>query len=110
MVCKHDEVVDAAGADKESAHVVDVELDDGIYPNMEFFGFGGGVRWRWRCCFGSRCGLGGSDALSQLFYVTLEVFYGDRAVLGGVSTGEAWTGGVVAWIDGCHPSWFDWET
>ena len=78
MVCKHDEVFAAAGADGESAHVVGVELADGLYPNMEFFGFCGGVMWRWRRCFGRRFGLSGLDALLRLFYVTLEGFFGDR--------------------------------
>ena len=81
MVCAHDEVVAAVGADRESSHVVGVELANGIYPNIEFFGLGGGLRWRWRCCFGRRCGLGVSNTLSRLFYVTLKGFYGDRADL-----------------------------
>ena len=103
MVCWHDEVVSAAGADGESNHVVGVELANKIYPNIEFFGLGGGVRWHWRRCFGRRCGLGGSDALSRLFYATLEGFYGDRAVLGRVGVGEACPGSVVACLDGCQP-------
>ena len=103
MECEHDELVAAAGADGELAHVVGVELANGIYPNIEFFGLGGGVGWRWCRCFGRRCGLGGLDALSRLFYVTLEGFYGDRAVLGRVGGGEAWPGSVVACLDGCHP-------
>ena len=64
MVYEHDVVVAAVGEDGESAHVVGVELADGIYPNMEFFGFGGGMRWRCHRCFGRRCGLGGSNVLS----------------------------------------------
>ena len=48
MVCRHDGVIVAAGADWESAQVVGVELDNGLYPNIEFFGLGGGARWRWR--------------------------------------------------------------
>ena len=52
MVCKHDEVVSAAGADGELAHAVGVELANGIYSNIYFFGLGGTVRWRWRRCFG----------------------------------------------------------
>ena len=71
MVCAHDEVVAAVGADRESSHVVGVELANGIYPNIEIFGLGGGVRWRWRHFFWRCCGLGGLDALSRLFYVTL---------------------------------------
>ena len=71
MVCKNDELVAAVGADGESAHVFSVELANGIYPSIELFGLGGGVRWRWRRCFGKRYGLGGLDALSRLFYVTL---------------------------------------
>ena len=102
MVCEHDEVVAAAGADGESAHVVGVELANGLYPNIEFFGIGGGVRWCWRRCFWRRCGLGESNALSQLFYVTLEGFYGDMAVLGRVGGGEAWSGSLVACLDGCQ--------
>ena len=60
------------------------------------------MRWCWCRCFGQRCGLGGSDALSQLFYVTLEGFYGDRVVLGRVGGVEAWPGSLVACLDGCH--------
>ena len=71
MVCKHNDVVAAAGEDGELDHAVGVEIANGIYPNIEFLGLGGGVRWRWRRCFGRSCGLGGSDDLSQLFYVTL---------------------------------------
>ena len=53
------------------SHVVSVELANGLYPNIEFLG------------------LGGSNALSKLFYVTFEGFYGDREVLGCVGGGEA---------------------
>ena len=102
MVCEHDEVISAAGADWESSHVISVEIANGLYPDIEFFGLGCGVRWRWRRCFGRRCGIGGSNALSQLFYVTLEGFYGDREVLGCVGGGEAWSGGVVTCLDGCQ--------
>ena len=49
MVCEHDKVISAAGADLESVHVVGVELANGLYPDIEFFGLGGGVRFRWRC-------------------------------------------------------------
>ena len=103
MVCEHDEAIAAAGADWESDHVVGVDLANGFYPNIEFFGLGGGASWRWRCCFGRCCGLGGSNALLRLFYVTLEGFYGDRVVLGHVGGGEAWPGGIVACLDGCQP-------
>ena len=82
MVCEHDEVISAAGADWELAHVVGVELANGLYPNIEFFVLGGGVRWCWHRYFGRHCGIGGSNALSRLFYVTLEGFYGYRSVLG----------------------------
>ena len=58
MVYRHDEVVAAAGLNEELAHVVGVELDNGLYPNIEFFGLGGGVRWCWHRCFRWRCGLG----------------------------------------------------
>ena len=103
MVYEHDEVVAAAGADGESAHVVGVELANGLYPNIELFGIGGRVRWRRRRLFGWRCGLGGSDDLLRLFYVTLEGFYGERAVLGRVGGGEAWPGSVVTCFDVCQP-------
>ena len=102
MVCDHDEVVTTAGADRESAHIVSVELANGLYPNIEFFDLGGRGSWRWRRYFGRSCGLGVSDALSRLFYVTLEDFYEDRAVLGCVGGGEAWTGSLVACLDGCQ--------
>ena len=39
MVCENDEVVAAVGADGESAHVVGLELANGIYPNR--------VLWSW---------------------------------------------------------------
>ena len=71
MVCEHDKVVSDAGADRESAHVVVVELSNGLYPKIELFGIGGGLRWRWRRYFGWRCGLDGTNALSRLFYVAL---------------------------------------
>ena len=64
MVCNHDEVIADAVADSELAHVVGVELANGLYLNIEFFGLGGEVGWRWHRCFGRRCGLGGSNALS----------------------------------------------
>ena len=95
MVCEYDEVISNSGADWELAHVVVVELANGLYPNIEFFGLGGGVRWRWHRCFGRRPGLGGLNALSRFFYVILAGFYGDRSVLGRASGGEAWTGIVV---------------
>ena len=63
MVCEYDEVISATGADWESAHVVGVEFANGIYPAIEFFGLGGGVRLRWRRCFGRCYGLGGSKRL-----------------------------------------------
>ena len=47
MIYEHDEVVAAAVAEGESAHFVGVELANGLNPNIEFFGLGGGVRWRW---------------------------------------------------------------
>ena len=103
MVCKNDEVVAAVGSDGESYLVVGVELANGIYPNIELFGIGGRVRWRWRRFFGRYCGLGGLDALSRLFHVTLEGFYGDRAVLGRVGGVEAFPGSVVACLDGFQP-------
>ena len=64
MVCEHDELIAATGEDWELVHVVGVDLANGIYPNIEFLGLGGGVRWHWRRCFGRRCGIGGSNALS----------------------------------------------
>ena len=103
MVCEHDEVVAAAGADWELAYVVRVELANGLYPYIELFGLGGGVRWRWRRCSGKHCGLGGSNTLSRMFYVTLEGFYGERAVLGCVGGGESGKGGMVTCLDGCQP-------
>ena len=103
MVCEHDEVVAAVGADGESSHVIGVELDNGLYLNIELFGLGGGVRWRWRRCFGRRFGLGGSNALSRLFYVTLEGLYGERAVLGRVGGVEACPGSVVTCLDVYQP-------
>ena len=39
MVCEHDEVIDAVGADWELDHVVSVELANELYPNIEFFFF-----------------------------------------------------------------------
>ena len=93
----------AVGADEESAHVLGVDLSNRIYPNIEFFGLGGRVRWRWRHYFGRRCGLGGSDALSRLLYAILEGFYGDRVVLGPVGGGDAWRGSVLTCLDGCQP-------
>ena len=64
MVCKHDGVFSAAGADGKSAYALGVELYNRLYPNIDFFGLGCGVRWRWSRCFGRRCGLGVLDALS----------------------------------------------
>ena len=99
VVGEYDEVVAAAGADRETTHVVGVELVYGIYPDIEFFGFGLGVSWcRW---FGRSCDLGGADALARLLDVALESFHGDRAILGRVGRGEAWTGSVVACFGGC---------
>ena len=96
MIYEHDEVVAAAVAEGESAHFVGVELANGLNPNIEFFGLGGGVRWRWDLVDRTTC--------RDFFYVTLEGFYGDRAVLGRVGGGEAWPGSVVACLDGCQPS------
>ena len=90
MVCEHDEVVADAVADGAAAHAVGVELANRIYPNIEFFGLGPRVRGRWRRCFGQRCGLGGLDSLLKLFYVTLEGFGGDKAVLVRAGGGDAW--------------------
>ena len=44
MVCEHDEVVATARADRELAHIIGVELANGLYPKIEFFGLVGGVR------------------------------------------------------------------
>ena len=81
MVYRHDEVVAAAGLNEELAHVVGVELANELYPDIEFFGLGGGVRWRWRRCFGRHYGLDGLNALSRLFYVILEGFIGTEQYL-----------------------------
>ena len=98
VVGEYDEVVAAAGADRETTHVVGVELSCGIYPDIEFFGFGLRVSWcRW---FGQRCNIGGADALARLLGMALESFHGDRAILGRVLGGEAWPGILVTWFDG----------
>ena len=54
MVCENDEVVAAVGADGESAHVVGLELANGIYPNR--------VLWSW---------WWGEVALAQLLWAAL---------------------------------------
>ena len=55
MVGEHDDVVAAAGADRETTHGVGVELDYGLYSDVEFFSFGLRVRWcRW---FGRSCDI-----------------------------------------------------
>ena len=98
MVGKNYEVVAAAGADRETTHVVGVELSCGIYPDIEFFGFGLRVSWcRW---FSRRCDLGGADALARLLDVALDSFHGDRAILGRVGGGEAYPESVVSCFDG----------
>ena len=98
MVGKHDEVVAAAGADKEATHVVGVELEYGLYMDIHFFGFV--IRESWCRCSGRRCDLGGADALARLLDVALESFYGDRAVIGRVGGVDAWRGSVVAGFEG----------
>ena len=103
MVGEHDEVAATAGADGESTHVVGVELANGFYPDIYFFGVGGRVRWRGRRCFGRRCSLGGLESLPRIFDVTLKGFDGDRAVLGRIGGGEAWPGKVVTCSDGRQP-------
>ena len=47
VLCEHDEVVPAAGADGEAAHVVGVEFGDGFDVHDELVCFDG--RRRWRC-------------------------------------------------------------
>ena len=108
MVCEHDEFVSAAGADEESAHIVGVELANGIYSNIEFFGLCGLARWHWHHCFGRRCGLGGLDAFLLVFYVTLKGFYEDREVFGRVGGGEVWPGSVVTCFDVRQSCQFYW--
>ena len=104
----HDEVISTVGADWESVHVVGVELAGRSYPEIEFFGLDGGVRCCWRHCFGQCCSLGELNALSRLFYVTLEGFYGDMEVLGCVGGGDACPGGVVTYLGGCQTGLFNW--
>ena len=98
MVGEYDEVVAAAGVDGKTAHDVGVELAYGIYPDTEFLGFGCRLRWCHWC--GRRCDLGGADSLSLLLGVALDSFDVDRAILGRVGRGEAWSGRVVACFDG----------
>ena len=93
MVGEHNEVVAATGADGETAHVVSVELAYGLYLDMEFLGFG--CRLRWFCWCGRRCDPGGADSLSRLLGVALDIFDGDRAILGCIGGGEACTGRIV---------------
>ena len=62
MLGKHDEVVSAAGADRETIHAVGVDLSNGLYPYIEFFGLGG--RLMWRRLFRQRCGLVGAKSYS----------------------------------------------
>ena len=40
MICEHCEVFAAALADGESAHTFGVELANGLYPSIDFFGLG----------------------------------------------------------------------
>ena len=97
VVGKHDEVVAAARAEGETAHVIGVELAYGLYTDMEFLGFGCRLRWcRW---FGRSCDLGGADSFSHLLDMALESFNGDRAILGRVGGVEAYPGSVVACFD-----------
>ena len=84
---EHDELVAAAGAERETAHVVGVEVAYETYPDMEFLGFSCRLRWcRW---FGWSCDIDGVDSLSRLLDMALESFYGDRAILGRIGGGES---------------------
>ena len=87
MVGKNDEVVAATGADGETTHFVSVDISHGLYPDMDFLCFGCRMRWcRW---LGRPYDFGGADSLSHLLDVSLEIFYGGRAILGCIGGGEA---------------------
>mgnify|MGYP006187013679 CR=1 FL=1 len=108
VVGQHDVLVATARACGESAHVVCVELADGLYKHVEFVcSRGGGIDGgSYGFC---RFGFGGSEALSGLGKVPLEGFRAVGAVLGGVGKSEARPAGVVAGFDGGEPSGFDRE-
>ena len=42
MICQHGVAVDALGMHGEATHAIDVELADGLNPDMEFRGLDGG--------------------------------------------------------------------
>ena len=116
VVGEHDEVVDATRAERKTTHFVGVYFSDVLYPDIELF-----LLCDWQlvgCCIGGRhfseiarfCRLDGADALPCLFGVALQIFGGNRAILGHVGVGEAWSGIVVSCFYGCDPVWFDRET
>ena len=109
VVDKHDEVVAAAGVDEETTHAVGVKFADVIYTEVELFRLCG--RQMAGCCIGgaalqwyfSVLRAWWSERPASFFYVALQSFDGNRAILVHVGVGEAWTGSAVSCFDGCKP-------
>ena len=104
VVCQNDVVVAAARADGESAHVVGVELANGLNDDEEFFG---ALGWELPGDVGEgdlsgRFGLGGAGVFLRLDHVASECFNRDRAVFGGVGVGQARPRAKVAGLGGCQ--------
>ena len=111
VVCDHQVLVAAAGADWEASCVVCVERADGFYPYVEFFdGLGTflavGSRWGGE---GGLAILGGADALLGFGKVALDGILTGGAVPRGIGVGDTRPGGEVASFDGGEPGGFDWE-
>ena len=66
VVGNHDVLVAAAGADREPAGVVGVELFDGLHTDVDFARRGGRRCWRRGRCRREWLGLGGANALARL--------------------------------------------
>ena len=102
VVRQHNVVVSTEGADGEAAHVICVELADGITDDVEFLGFYGRKFTGdvGKSFLVGRSGLGGARTLSILCHVSFQGIDQDRTVSRLVCIREAWPGGKIASFDG----------
>ena len=109
VVCDHQVLAAAAGADGEASCVVCVERADGFYPYVELFDglgmfFAVGSR---RGGEGELASLGGADALLGLGKVALDGLLTGRALPEGIGICETRPGGEVSGFDGGEPGGFE---
>ena len=91
-------MVTDAGADREAAHFIRLELADGFDHDIKFMRIYGRVLTGavWECFVVVRLGIGGPRALSGLVQMPLQIFYLNGTVPCNVFKCEAWPRGIVS--------------